>query len=418
MSSVLPPDRTDETTMRSWWFGVIGIIALAICVAGGAADPARFLRAYLPAFLFFFGLALGSMAVLMIYHLTGGAWGYLVRRILEAEMGTLPLIILMFLPIAFGIRYLYPFAQPETVAVDRQLQHESFYLTPGLFWWRAVGYFVAWMIMATLLRAWSRQQEERADLRLAWKCEQLSGIGAVVYGVTLHFAAVDWAMSIQPAFHSSIWGPLFALGQLLSALAVAVIVLQGKSHAPPLADLVSRKALGDLGSLLLTFLIAWAYMAWFQFMLIWIANLPSDIEYYLPRSSTGWLIVIWAIVLLHFVVPFFLLLMRAVKRNGRRLAATAWLLLVMQLIFVYYEITPSFAAGSVASASPVAASSGLAGHWMDFLMPIALGGIWLAFFLRRLHAQPLIVARDPQRGAAEHLRHLDEEEAENEEAVA
>lgn len=201
----------NENAGRLTWLSlVIGGVALALCLAGGSADPAMFLRAYLPAWLFFFGLALGSMAVLMIYHLTGGAWGFLVRRILEAEMRTLPLVTLMFLPIALGIRYLYPFAQPEAVAANRQLQHESFYLTPHLFWLRAVGYSLAWNIMAYFLAAWSRRQDERADARLPWKCEQLSAFGAVIYGVTLHFAAVDWAMSILPAFHSSIWGPLFA----------------------------------------------------------------------------------------------------------------------------------------------------------------------------------------------------------------
>jgi hypothetical protein len=163
---------------------------------------------------------------------------------------------------------------------------------------------------------------------------------------------------------------------------------------------------------MLTFLIAWAYMAWFQFMLIWIANLPSDIEYYLPRGHTGWLAVIWIIVILDFVIPFFLLLMRAVKRNCRRLAATAGLLLAMQLLSVYYEITPSFTAAAASTQSHVLP------HWMDFVMPVGLGGIWLSYFQWQLRAKPLIVAGDPQRAAAVHLRHLDAEEAADEEAIA
>ncbi len=181
-----------------------------------------------------------------------------------------------------------------------------------------------------------------------------------------------------------------------------------------------RQALGDLGSLLLTFVIAWAYMAWFQFMLIWIANLPQDIIYYLPRSGPAWLGVMWAIVVLHFAVPFFLLLVRPVKRNIRRLSAVAALLLAMQLIYVYYQISPSFYPALSTGGQPeLAAGAGgfIGAHWMNFVAPIALGGIWLALFLRLLGSRPLIVFGDPQRAAAVRLRHLDEEEDAREKEV-
>jgi hypothetical protein len=428
----------------------IGVLALAVYFVGGLGDPVEFFRAYLPAYLFVVGVTLGSMALLMIYHLTGGAWGYLIRRILEASMRTMPLVAVMFTPIAYGIHYLYPFAQPETVAANTQLQHETFYLTPQLFWLRAAGYFAAWLIIASFLSAWSFRQDDSASPRLAWKCRQLSGPGAVVYGITLHFAAVDWAMSIMPAFHSSIWGPLFALGQLLSALAFALIVLAcvvarqraqvvagpvfpsspaaissdgspaRTATVPTLSELVSRQALGDMGSLLLTFVIAWAYMAWFQFMLIWIANLPQDIIYYLPRSTPAWQSVTWAIVLLHFAAPFFLLLMRPVKRSIRALSAVAALLLAMQLLYVYFQITPSFYAALSADAQPGLVDGVgqlLRAHWMNFAAPIALGGIWLALFLWLLGSRPLIVLRDPHQAAAVRLLRLDEEEAAREKEV-
>ncbi len=235
----------------------------------------------------------------------------------------------------------------------------------------------------------------------------------MIYGVTLHFAAVDWAMSIKPAFHSSIWGPLFALGQLLSALCLAVIVLNRRAAAPPLAELGlaqgprrPRQPDADLSD---------------RLGLHGLVPVHADMDrqsavghqYYLPRGSAHWLAVIWLIVLLHFAVPFFLLLIRAVKRNSRRLAATAGLLLAMQLLFVYYEITPSFAASSVtpAATTPGPPATSPAAYWMDFVMPIGLGGIWLSCFLWTLRARPLIVAGDPMRAAAIHLRRLDDEEA-------
>jgi hypothetical protein len=342
----------------------------------------------------------------MIYHLTGGAWGFLIRRILEAAMRTLPLAAALFTPLALGIRHLYPWARPDLVAASAKLQHESFYLNPPYFWMRAAMYFLLWMGIAYWLSRWSRREDQTGDAWAAWKCRQLSAVGAVIYGLTLHFAAVDWAMSLLPAFHSTIWGPLFALGQLLSALSLALVVLAAQVKRAPLADVVSPKALNDLGSLLLAFLITWAYMAWFQFMLIWIANLPVDIIYYLPRTGTAWLCVIWAVFLLHFAVPFFLLLMRPLKRNADTLARIAGLILVMQLVYMYYQITPMFPADR-----PIA-------HWMDFLAPIALGGIWLSCFLRQLGRFPLVAACDREQAAALHLRRLDDEEQAQVEAIA
>ena len=166
----------------------------------------------------------------------------------------------------------------------------------------------------------------------------------MIYGISLHFAAVDWGMSLQPVFHSTIWGPLFATGQLLSALAFALVVLAWLVRRPPLAEVASLKVRNDLGSLLLTLLIVWAYMAWFQFMLIWIANLPVDVIWYLPRASGGWQWVMWAIVVFHLSVPFFLLLMRPVKRNSTAVAWIAGLILFMQLVFMYYQVMPGFPA--------------------------------------------------------------------------
>jgi hypothetical protein len=298
----------------------VGAVALALCVLGALFSPAQFFRAYLAAYLFYLGIALGSMVILMIYHLTGGSWGLLIRRILEAGMRTLPLLAFAFLPIAGGIRYLYLWAQPDVVAASPKLQYQQFYLAPTYFWIRAVVYFVLWIAIAFLLDSWSRKEDETGNPRLGWKSLQLSGYGLVIYGISLHFAAVDWGMSLEPVFHSTIWGPLFATGQMLSSLAFALVVLAWLVHRPPLAEVDSLKARGDLGTLLLTLLIVWTYMAWFQFMLVWIANMPVDVIWYLSRTSSFWQCVAWAIVVFHFTVPFFLLLIRPIKRNSKAVA--------------------------------------------------------------------------------------------------
>jgi hypothetical protein len=267
----------------------IGVVALVACAVGALWDPGQFFRAYLAAYAFYLGIGLGSMAVLMIYHLTGGTWGLLIRRPLEAAMRTLPLLAVLFVPIACGIRELYVWAQPEAVAHSAKLQYQQFYLNPGFFWIRAAAYFLVWLAIAFLLSLWSRQEDRSGNPRLAWKSRQLSAFGAVAYGISIHFASVDWVMSLEPVFHSTIWGPLFAFGQLLSGLAFALIVFARLVGRPPLAEVVSPKAVNDLGSLLFTFLVAWAYMAWFQFMLVWIANIPVDVVWYLPRLRGAWL---------------------------------------------------------------------------------------------------------------------------------
>lgn len=381
-----------------WVSLAAGIIALAICVCGSYFDSAQFFRAYLTAYLFIFGLSLGSMILLMVYYLTGGSWGYIIRRILEAGMRTLPLVAITFVPIAFGLKYMYPWAQPELVAQSEKLQYQQFYLAPAYFWIRAAIYFILWLLMAGLFSSWSKRQDRSGDGQVDRYNLNLSGYGAVVYGISIHFAAVDWAMSIEPVFHSTIWGPLFAVGQLVSAFSFAIIVLAIVIHRKELADVASTQVLNDLGSLLFTFIVLWAYLAWFQFMLVWIANMYVDVIWYFPRLGIGWIGVIWVICLLHFVVPFFLLLLRFVKRNSRILGCVAGLVLLMQLVFMYYQIMPNFNADRISE------------HWMDFLTPIGLGGIWLAYFMWQLHRYPLLPAYDYNRSAALRLRRMDEEE--------
>lgn len=375
----------------------VGIIALAGCVYGGYFDRGQFFRAYLAAYLFYLGIALGSMVLLMVYYLTGGSWGFIIRRILEAGMRTLPLVAIMFIPIAFGIKHIYPWASQELVAQSEKLQYQQFYLSPGYFWIRASIYFIVWLVMAGLFSSWSKRQERTGDEQLDWNNLNFSGYGAVVYGISIHFAAIDWAMSLEPVFHSTIWGPLFAVGQIVSAFAFAITVLAIVVHRKELAEVASTEVLNDLGSLLFTFIVLWAYLAWFQFMLVWIANMYVDVIWYSPRVAMGWIYVIWAVFIFHFVVPFFLLLLRTVKRNSKMLGCVAGLVLFMQLVFMYYQVMPNFNANTLSE------------HWMDFLTPVGLGGIWLAFFMWQLQKHPMLPVYDYNRAAALRLQCLDEE---------
>lgn len=416
--STLPAAPRAVLERFRWQVLGVGALALIACAVGAYFDPAQFFRTYLAAYLFYLGIAHGCMAVLMLYHLTGGAWGFLIRRILEAGMMTLPLLAVLFAPLAWGIGYIYPWAQPELAASIKDIRDKQIYLNAGFFWVRAAIYFVLWVGMAWLLRTWSREQDRTGEPRAAAKMIGLSGPGLIIYGVTITFAAVDWLMSLQPGFRSTIFGPWFATGEILAGMACALIVLAwilgprteldpfSRTESPvrtpdtPLTDLVSIEALNDLGNLLFTFLIIWAYMTFFQFMLTWIADLPYDVSWYTPRGQGGWQYVAWAVFVAQFSAPFFLLLMRTIKRNPRALGATAALVLAMHLVYTYYQVMPSFVQATT-----------LAQHWMDFLTPLGLGGLWLPYFLWQLTRAPLLPVHDANREGAIHLRYLDEEQA-------
>jgi hypothetical protein len=404
MSALPAALRDDLARLRrgALLFGVVGALG---CVGGGFLRPEAFFRAYLSAYVFWLGIPLGSLAILMLYHLTGGAWGFLIRRTLEAATRTLPVMTALFAPIAFALPYLYVWARPEEIATNAAVQNKLFYLNPAFFWARAALFFALWTALAYALSSWSRRQDETGGPRLAARMARLSGPGLAVYGLTITFASVDWVMSLMPAFRSTIFGPVFASSQLVSGLAFALVVLGWLVSRPPVSAAYSAGACIDLGSLLFTFVIVWAYLNFFQFMLIWIANLRYDAIWYLARDGAGWKGVAWVLFVFGFAVPFLLLLARDLKRNPRALARVAALALFMQLVFDYYQVLPCFP------------DTALAEHWIDFVTPFAVGGLWLANFAWELGRAPLLPQQDVSGVSAAELRHHDQEQAERREAI-
>src|SRR3989440_7983605 len=268
MDTSLPADRRETLERWQWRVLAVGACALAVCVVGAFFSAAQFFRAYLVAYLFFLGIAHGCLVVLMIYHLTGGAWGYLIRRVLETGIRTLPLLAVLFLPIGLGMAELYDWADPDLVAANPGLRHKEPYLNVPFFWIRAVLYFALWLGVAYFLSRWSREQDDTGDPVLAERLTRLSAIGLVTFGITITFASIDWVMSLEPAFRSTIFGPLFASGQIVSGQAVAILVLAWLMRHPAITGLISLEVLNDLGNLLFTFVVVWAYLAFAQFMLI------------------------------------------------------------------------------------------------------------------------------------------------------
>jgi hypothetical protein len=361
---------------------LVGAAALAVCVIGAFFDREQFFRSYLIGFLLCLGAALGSLALLMLYHLVGGRWGFLIRRLLEAACRTLPLVAVLLVPLLFGLKDLFPWAQPARTAADPLLAAKSGYLNAGFFIARAILYFGIWIGLATVLNRLSEEQDRTGDPAIALKLQRVSAPGLILYAATTFFASVDWIMSLTPHWSSSIFGILFMVGQGVTTMAMVLAVLRRVAGRGPLSEEAGPLVLRDLGNLLFMFLMLWAYASFSQLIIIWSGNLPEEIPWYLSRLHTSWKFLSLAILLLYFAVPFGLLLSRRVKQSLETAAAVAGAVLFMRLVEVIWLVEPTFH------------PKGLFVHWMDFAAPLGLAGIWTADFFRELSRRPILALHD------------------------
>ena len=358
----------------------VGILLTGVGFSMAGAD--RFYEAYLVAYTFWMSVVLGSLALLMVQHLSGGAWGVVLRRPLEAAVRTLPVMAILYLPIVAGMGHLYEWSTPEALN-DPIIREKALYLNVPFFLARQVAYFVIWIGMGTLLNKWSAEQDRTGDPALLSRMARLSGAGLVVYGLTVTFATVDWTMSVNPHWFSTIWGLLNMVGQGLSAFAFGIAVLVLLSQAAPLDKVLTPSHFHDLGKLLFAFLMLWAYLTFSQFLIIWSANLPEEIPHYLNRWDKGWQWVSLAVILLHFILPYSLLLSRDLKRSPVRLRVIATWIVCARVIDYYWHVAPEFH------------KDGLSVSLLDVALPLALGGIFITMFVWQLRGRPLLPLNDP-----------------------
>lgn len=364
-------------------FLIVGVVALALSLLGALFTPQQFFRSYLFAYVFWIGLVIGCLAVLMMQYVTGGAWGIILRRILESAARTLPLLLLFFLPLLFGLHRLYSWTHADVVAASAVLQHKRAFLNLPFFLIRAGVYFISWIIFAVLLNRWSREQDESGEQRIAWWLEHVSGPGLFVLAITTSLAMIDWVMTLEPEWYSTIYPVIYLAGDVLAALAFGVGIVLLLSRSAPFVYIMRPKHWRDLGNLLLTFVMLWAYCAFSQYLLIWSGNLGEEIKWYLPRKSGGWGWIALALILFHFFIPFFLLLSRDVKERRWLLLSVVVIVLALRFVDIYWFVAPAF--------SPFHFTV----SWLDFVVPIGMGGVWLAFFTMQLAKRPLLPLRDP-----------------------
>lgn len=362
----------------------VGIIAIALSLLGAFSNRQQFFQSYLMAYVFWVGIPIGCFGLVMIHHLVGGTWGFIIQRPIEAAIRTFPVMAVLFLPLFFGMSDLYPWARPEIVAHDKTLQHKALYLNVPFFSLRFILYFAIWISVSYFLVKWSRDQDRTGDNSLVERLQTLSGPGLVLYGLTVTFSVIDWVMSLEPHWYSTIYGMIFMVSHGLVALTFIVIVVFFLSRREPLSEVIAPWILQDLGNLMLAFIMLWAYTSFSQFLLVWVENLNHEIPWYLHRMFGGWGTVGVSLVVLQFALPFLLLLSRMVKRKAQALCAVAVLVAFMHLVEMLWFVAPAFH------------TSAFSISWTDVLAPVGIGGLWIAAFLWQLPGQALLPFRDPR----------------------
>lgn len=384
------PENVSRLEQRGLAAGIVGLLACAVgffIYREQYAD--RFFQSYLIAFMFVLGLSLGSLGLLMLQHLTGGHWGIMIRRPLESATRVLPLVAIFFLPIViFGMKHLYgEWLNAPSSGEGRLSDLQQSYLVPnGIlgFRARALYYFLIWLALVYIFNRWSKEQDvNREDRALRRRMKMLAGPGIVLYVFVMSFAAIDWVMSLSPHWASTIYGFLFVVGQLISSMSLMIAVLVLLSHTGPMEGLIQSRHLHDLGKLLLSFVMLWAYFGFSQLLIIWSGNLPEEISFYRTRLYGGWGVVAVIVLIFHFFVPFFLLLSRDLKRNAKVLPKIALWLIFMRLVDLFWLTRPEFTSNAVPSL-------------MDIAAILALAGLWLFVFARNLKSEPLLPLGDPK----------------------
>jgi hypothetical protein len=377
--------------LRSLALGVGGIGTL-IWAVGLYLDPEQALRSWLLGFIFWAGIGIGAIGLIILQYLTGGAWGVVIRRTLEAASRTLPVIIVLFLPIAFGVTRLYEWT--HFAPTDHVIEHRGWYMTVSGWTMRSVIYFAIFGVMVYLLNKWSANQDKSADFEEAagWlgRATAFSGPTMVIFALTVTFAVVDWVMTLEPHWFSTIWGLLFVAGWALSCICFTVVFLAFLHDKVPMNRVLGRRHFHDLGKLMLALVMLWAYFNFSQYLIIYSGNLPEETVWFIKRSTGGWGWIAWALILFHFAVPFLILLQQGLKRRPVRLAAVAIFILFMRLVDMFFLIGPS---------PRINAHGGPQGafivSWMDLVAPLAVGGIWVWYFLGQLMKRPMVPVMDP-----------------------
>ena len=385
-SYATPPQLSEALKTYQNVSAFVALVFIGLLVAGYfLVSPEQFFRSYLVGFWMWFGMGAGCLLALMTQYLTGGAWGLIIRKPLEAGAKTLYVMWLGFLPLLLGAHRLYWWTTAAGQA-DKRIHEKALYLNVEFLWIRWVIYGLIWLGLTWTLTKWSRLEGETKSVEFSKKLESLSAIGVIAFFFTMTFASVDYLMTLEPHWFSTIYGFMTVIGQGLSALCMMTATMVLLAKFEPFRHVLTNKHLHDLGKLMFAFVMLWAYMNFGQFLITWSANLPDEIVWYIKRMNSGWGWVSMILLVFHFAVPFAVLLSQTAKKNMSSISKIAIFIIVMRMIDVFWLVEPNFVDVRNVQFSM---------SWMDVVAPIGFGGLWLAVFFWNLPQQPLLAEGAP-----------------------
>jgi hypothetical protein len=366
-----------------------GFILLAIGVIFGVVnffvDFQQAILSYLLVYVFLVSIAVGSLFLVALEYITGAEWSTPLRRVVEFFAGLIPWLIVLVIPLLLNIRNIFEWAHPDIIANDKILQAKAAYLNPTFFTVRSVVCVFVWTLFYYLLTNNSRKQDETGDQKLTKKNIIISAIFIPVFAITITVTAIDWMMSLEPRWFSTIFGVYFFSGSVLAGLSVttlAVVLLREKNLLHP--AMVDDHYF-SLGALLFAFINFWAYIAFSQFLLIWYANLPEETGWFMVRGNGGWMVMSMILIVVHFVVPYVVLLSQPAKKDPRKLKFTAIWILAAHLLDCYWLVMPS-----------VRAEAGIASLILQFAFPVAAVGLTIVVFANKAKKYNLVPIGDPK----------------------
>ena len=371
---------------------IVGLIFAVLSAIGAFTNFQTFMHGYLMGYMFCLSLCLGGMALVMLGHMTGGNWFMMGRRIMEAQQRTLPLLAVMFIPVAVFMKELYVWANPSQVLANDAVMHWKMerWLNPHGFVIRAVIYFLIWGLWIWKLNAGSREQDTNPDPVVWQRLKAWSAPGILVYGFTLTFASVDWVMSMDGHWFSTIYGMIYMAQHALVTFAFAIVMLILLTPVSVIGEVMFKDRLHDFGKLIFALTMVWGYFSFSQFLIIWSGNLPEEISWFLARMTGGWGPIALLLVVGQFALPFVLLLFRDIKRDARKLILVALLVIVVRWFDTFWLVVPNPWPGNPTATTHFTFS------WMYVAVPVAMAGIWFAYFAMELAKRPLLVRNDPQ----------------------
>ena len=367
----------------SWFLGA-GVLGVLLCAVSYFQDAQTFFASYLTAFSFFLAISLGAIFFVMVQHLARVGWSVTVRRTAETLANNLLILAVLFLPLLLGVHELFQWSHEDVRLVDHLIQSKAAYLNLPFFFIRTAVYFTVWSVLGWWFLRTSRLQDETKDPALSTRMGKVATFGLILFGLTSTFYAIDWIMSIDAHWFSTMFGVYFFAGAVVAFYCTLILVVTWLKSTGHLKTSVNTEHFHDMGKLLFGHNIFWTYIAFSQFMLIWYANIPEETLFFLHRGEGLWKTISLSLPWLHFVAPFLFLMSHNIKRRPALLATGAALLLTMCYVDIYWLIQPNFH------------QNGPHFGISDVGSLLAVGGFYLFFLIHNLRQAPLIPVGDPR----------------------